>query len=54
MAFHRLCQCEILRQLFNAEIGRGEKLLDQNHLRTFACRRTDQRLSPIHIGGQIP
>jgi hypothetical protein len=50
----RLRQVEILRMLFDAEIGGGEQLLDQHHLRALRRGLAHQRLGPVGIGGQVP
>jgi hypothetical protein len=40
--------------LLDAEIGRGEQLLDQHHLRAFGGGLADQGFGPVRIGGQVP
>ena len=54
VAFQRLGEVEVLRVLFDAEVGGGEKLLDEDDLGTLPGRLPDQRLGTVSVCGQIP
>ena len=54
MSLHRLRHCKIFGPLGDAEIGGGEQLLDQDHLRALGRCLPDQALGAVDVGGQIP